>query len=49
MKDKGANNRGDYFTKQHPTIHHRKLRPTYVRDLANYIINRINSLYTIKK
>ena len=32
--DKGANNHADYFTKHHPTVHHRTIRNSkiYVRD-----------------
>ena len=30
--EKGANNDADYFTKHHPTNHHRAQRPKYVRD-----------------
>ena len=29
---KGSENGADYFTKHHPTVHHRKTRPKYVRD-----------------
>jgi hypothetical protein len=27
---KGSTNRGDYFTKHHPTKHHRRMRPIYL-------------------
>ena len=30
--DKGKNNGTDYFTKNHPIIHHRRMRPKYIRD-----------------
>ena len=30
--EKGINNEADYFTKHHPTTHHRAKRPRYVRD-----------------
>ena len=32
--DKGSNNKTDYFTKHHPTIHHRRMQNTkmYVQD-----------------
>jgi len=30
--DKGSNNNGDYYTKKHPTKHHRATRPKYVKD-----------------
>jgi hypothetical protein len=29
---KGADNLGDYFTKHHPTMHHRQIRSTYIHD-----------------
>ena len=28
--DKGTNNDADYFTKHHPPIHHRQMRPWYI-------------------
>ena len=27
---RGTNNDGDYFTKHHPPIHHRQMRPRYI-------------------
>ena len=27
----GSENRGDYFTKHHPTTHHRTVRPIYIQ------------------
>ena len=33
--NKGSTNRGDYFTKHHPTSHHVKMRPTYLHVAAN--------------
>ena len=27
--DRGTNNDADYFTKHHPPIHHRQMRPRY--------------------
>ena len=33
--EKGTNNAADYFTKHHPTIHHRSMRNRYVRDRIN--------------
>ena len=30
----GSDNLGDYFTKHHPTAHHRKIRPTYLHIAA---------------
>ena len=32
---KGSLNRGDYFTKHHPTSHHIKMRPIYLQRAAN--------------
>ena len=31
--DKGCNNHADYFTKHHPTIHHRNKRNLYIKDI----------------
>ena len=42
--DKGSNNDADYFTKHHPTIHHRKLRSKFVRDLLSEVTNEILTL-----
>ena len=28
--DIGTNNNADYFIKNHPQIHHRKMRPSYI-------------------
>ena len=30
--DKGSNNHADYWTKHHPTIHHRSTRNKYIHD-----------------
>ena len=30
--DKGTNNAVDYFTKHHPTVHHRSEQKKYIRD-----------------
>jgi hypothetical protein len=31
----GAGNKADYFTKHHPTAHHRAMRPRYLYDKNN--------------
>ena len=43
--EKGSGNGGDYFTKHHPTIHHRSQRGRYVRDALNMLSNNIASIY----
>ena len=43
--EKGSSNRGDYFTKHHPTIHHRFQRGRYVRDALNMLFHNIDSIY----
>ena len=45
--EKGKNNKGDYFTKHHPTIHHRKERQKYVRDVVNCLYTNIKEIYEI--
>ena len=42
--EKGSGNGGDYFTKHHPTIHHRQQRSRYVRDTLNLLSQNIVSL-----
>ena len=46
--DKGSKNGADYFTKHHPTIHHRQIREErkYVRDT---ITDRTCSLQNVIK
>ena len=43
--EKGSENGGDYFTKHHPTIHHRQQRSRYVRDTLSLLSHNIASLY----
>ena len=43
--EKGSDNGGDYFTKHHPTIHHRQKRSRYVRDTLSLLSQNITSLY----
>jgi len=43
--EKGSGNGGDYFTKHHPTIHHRTQRGRYVRDTLNMLSCNIASIY----
>ena len=35
---KGEDNLADYFTKHHPTSHHRRMRPIYLHEAANSLI-----------
>ena len=39
--EKGSGNGGYYFTKHHPTIHHRQQRSKYVRDALNLLSHNI--------
>ena len=34
----GKDNHGDYFTKHHPTSHHRRMRPIYLHETANSLV-----------
>ena len=36
MWEKGLDNKVDYFTKHHPTVHHRAQRPNYIRDKVDH-------------
>ena len=38
--DKGQNNKADYFTKNHPPIHHKRMRKIYLH--INNLINKIS-------
>ena len=41
---KGENNQADYFTKHHPTIHHRRQRPHFIKDSFKILENKINMI-----
>ena len=41
--DKGSNNHADYPTKHHATKHHRVMRPRYVQDKLNMIVEHYNT------
>ena len=43
---KGKENHADYFTKHHPAIHHRRMRPSYVKDAFN---NMFYNVYKLKR
>ena len=43
--DKGIDNDADYFTKHHPTVHHRQQRPNFVQDSFKILEEKINSIY----
>ena len=44
----GIYNYADYFTKHHPTIHHRQTRNKFVKDSLNTIIDAMNSLCELR-
>ena len=46
LPSRGEDNQADYFTKHHPTIHHRRQRPYFVQDSFKILENKINMLYT---
>ena len=41
---KGDSNKADYFTKHHPTTHHRKQRPQYVYDSFEVLEKKLNTI-----
>ena len=43
--EKGSGNKEGYFTKHHPTIHHRNQTSRYVRDVTNLPTHNIISVY----
>ena len=45
--DKGIDNDADYFTKYHPTVHHRQQRPNFVQDSFRILEDKINSIYEV--
>ena len=48
--DNGPNNGADYFTKHHPTAHHRRVRldRKYIRDVHKDLQQKINSLFSLE-
>ena len=40
----GKDNKGDYFTKHHPTSHHREMRPVYLHEQALLLVDYQDSL-----
>ena len=46
--DKGQNKGADYFTKHHPTVHHRRVRQerNYVRDLGDNFQAKISHIFS---
>ena len=44
--DKETQNHADYFTKHHPTYHHKAIRNTFVHDKLNMVIQRLTKLET---
>ena len=44
--EKGSSDKRDYFTKHHPTIHHKSQRSRYVRDAMNLLTHKIIFIYT---
>ena len=45
----GKNNKGDYFTKHHPIIHHRKERKNYVKDIVNNMFSNLKNIYETER
>ena len=48
--DKGPNNGADYFTKYHPTVHHRRIRidRKYIRDMHSDLRQKVNLIFSQK-
>ena len=48
--DKGPNNGADYFTKHHPTVHHRTIQTerNYVQDMHSDLRQKINLIFSQK-
>ena len=44
----GKDNYGDYFTKHHAIIHHRKTRPIYIRDNIEKSFKVLKDLKKVK-
>ena len=38
---KGKDNFADYFTKHHSIVHHRRMRPIYIKDIMNDLFSKI--------
>ena len=45
--DKGKKNGAEYYTKHHPTVHHRRIRldRKFVRDVNTNLKNKINAVF----
>jgi len=43
--EKGSDNKGDYYAKHHPTIHHRKERGKYIQDTINCMFTTLKTIY----
>ena len=41
---KGKDNYADYFTKHHSIVHHRKMRPIYIRDIITDLYSKIKQV-----
>ena len=39
----GKHNHADYFTKHHPTVHHRQIRNKYVKDKLHSLLERLSN------
>ncbi len=40
--DYGDQNEGDYWTKHHPTHHHKATRPQYIKDKSDFLFETLN-------
>ena len=42
--DYGDQNEGDYYTKHHPTLYRREMRPRYIKDKVNILFTNISDI-----
>ena len=43
--DYGDQNEGDYWTKHHPTHHHKAIRPQYIKDKSDLLFETLNLIF----
>ena len=42
---KGSGNGADYHTKHHPTVHHKVMRPKYIRDVLSLLTSNLRQIF----
>jgi hypothetical protein len=43
--EKGSSNGADYHTKHHPTVHHKDMRPKYIRDVLSLLTSNLRQIF----